>query len=39
LRQNPSRAFGCSELQEPQVKVTHAQKRYAWADRDERLNV
>ena len=49
LRQNPSRALGCSELQEPPPqkkktntflvrKVTHAQKRYAWADRDERLH-
>jgi len=45
LRQNPSRALGCSELQEPKItntflmrKVTHAQKRYARADRDERLH-
>jgi len=36
--------LGCRELQEPKKltflvrKVTHAQKRYAWADRDERLH-
>jgi len=44
LRQNPSRALGSSELQEPKKngktntflvhKVTHAQRRNAWADRD-----
>ena len=47
LRQNPSTALGCSELQEPTAKktntflvrkVTHAQKRNAWADRDELLH-
>ena len=44
-RQNPSTALGCSELQEPKktnmflvCKVTHAQKRNAWADRDELLH-
>ena len=44
LRQNPSRALGCSELQEPKKtqktntflvrKVTHARRRNAWVDRD-----
>jgi len=48
LCQNPSRALGCSELQEPEKKpktntflvrkVTHAQKRYAWVDRDKLLH-
>jgi len=46
LRQNPSTALDCSELQEPPKKtntflvpkVTHAQKRNAWADRDELLH-
>jgi len=49
LRQNPSTALGCSELQEPPPfkkktntfsvrKVTHAQKRNALADRDELLH-
>ena len=38
-------ALGCSELQEPKKtntflvrKVTHVQKRNAWADRDELLH-
>ena len=48
LRQNPSRALGCSELQEPKNKkktntflvrkFSHVQKRYACADGDERLH-
>ena len=45
LRQNLSTALGCSELQVPKKtntfvvrKVTHAQKRYAWANRDELLH-
>jgi len=40
-----SRALGFNELQEPKKtntflvrKVTHAQKRYVWANRDERLH-
>jgi len=49
LRQNPHRALGCSELQEPPPKkkktntflvrkFSHVQKRYACADGDERLH-
>jgi len=46
LRQKPFMALGCSELQahrkKPNTflvhKVTHAQKRNAWADRDELLH-
>ena len=41
-RQNPSRAIGCSELQEPNKKltrlVTHTRIRNAWADHDELLH-
>jgi len=45
LRQNPSTALGCSELQGHQKtntflvrNVTHAQKRNAWADHDKLLH-
>ena len=48
LRQNLSRAFGCSALQEPPKnqktntflvrKVTHAGRQNAWTDRDELLH-